>query len=338
MPIPFILGGIALATSAYGAKKGYGAFEDFGDAKNVTVKAEKIYNNAMDELKESRELTQKSLEALGDLKLQLYEESILDFIETYSKIINVPGKEFQYIIENEDHTQEVISFKEIGIELKDMLSGGVASLGAGGLVGFASYGSVSTFARVSSGTLIASLSGMAATDATLAWLGGGTLALGGFGVTGGAAILGGVIAGPVLAVGGIFLSSKAAEAKEIAIGNINQAELASEEMKTATVKTNAIQKRVIELNHISREVNRYLLPQLKLLHTLVHSTKWFKKNSSDWNDYCDEDKEMIIKTATLAKTLFNILEVKLLTPKGELDTQTKKVIDSTKTFLKSQDG
>ena len=34
MPIPFILGGIALAAGAYGVKKGYDAKCDFDDAKD----------------------------------------------------------------------------------------------------------------------------------------------------------------------------------------------------------------------------------------------------------------------------------------------------------------
>ena len=338
MPIPLIIGSVALATSVFGARKGFTAFDDFKDAKDLGKKADLIYSGAVSELKVARENTQSSLESLGNLKFKLYEESILSFIEVYSKIINVPGKEFECLVEVEGNHQEVISFQEIGMELKDMLNGGVASLGAGGLVGFASYGSVGTFATASTGTIIASLSGMAATDATLAWLGGGTIAAGGLGATVGTAVLGGMIAAPVLAVGGIFLSSKAQEARELAEGNVSQAELASEEIKIAVLKTYAIESRVHELMTISEQVNRYFLPQLAELEALVNTKKWFGKTNFDWNKYADEDKELIIKTATLAKTLFNILEVKLLTTKGELSMKTEEVIDTTKKFLETQNG
>ena len=57
--------------------------------------------------------------------------------------------------------------------------------------------------------MIGALSGAAATNATLAWLGGGSLAAGGFGMAGGMAVLGGIVAGPALALGGVFLDSKA---------------------------------------------------------------------------------------------------------------------------------
>lgn len=71
----------------------------------------------------------------------------------------------------------------------------------------------------STGTAIASLSGVAATNATLAALGGGALAAGGGGMALGTAVLGGATLGVGLLVGGIIfnitgskLSDKADEA------------------------------------------------------------------------------------------------------------------------------
>ena len=59
-------------------------------------------------------------------------------------------------------------------------------------------GIVATVGTASTGTAISSLSGVAATNATLAWLGGGTLAAGGLGMAGGAIVLGAIgIAGAV---------------------------------------------------------------------------------------------------------------------------------------------
>ena len=55
-----------------------------------------------------------------------------------------------------------------------IVSGGATALGSGALVGVASYGGATMFASASTGTAISSLSGVAATNATLAWFGGGT--------------------------------------------------------------------------------------------------------------------------------------------------------------------
>ena len=74
------------------------------------------------------------------------------------------------------------------------------------------YGSVGMLASASTGTAIASLSGVAATNATLAWLGGGALSAGGLGMAGGTAVLGGLVASPAIAITGFVMASKAEEA------------------------------------------------------------------------------------------------------------------------------
>ncbi|CAG0924267.1 unnamed protein product, partial [Notodromas monacha] len=97
-------------------------------------------------------------------------------------------------------------------ELKEMESmvlnslkleaGLLAGTTGGALAGFGAYSSVGLLASASTGTAISGLSGVAATNATLAWLGGGSLASGGFGMAGGMIALGGIVAGPALAIGG----------------------------------------------------------------------------------------------------------------------------------------
>lgn len=329
MPIPFIIGGIALAAGAYGAKKGYDAKEDYDSAKRINREAEKIYDNAKNKLEEAREETQNTLESLGLLKLKLYEESILPFTEIYNKIVNIPEKKLNYKEGKESSEIKNLNFKNIELELKEIVGGGVASLGSGGLVGLASYGSVGMLGTTAGGTAIGGLSGAAATNATLAWLGGGSLASGGFGMAGGMAVLGGIVAGPVLAVGGMMLASKAEEARENAYSNLKQAEIAKEEMKIACVKTNAIKRRVEELNAITIQINKYFIPFLGALNYLII-------NETNWNNYSNKDRELVIKTRYIAKTLLNLLEVNLLTKEGKLTENSKKIIKSSKNFLEEE--
>ena len=63
-----------------------------------------------------------------------------------------------------------------------------------------------TLATASTGAAISGLSGAAATNATLAWLGGGALSAGGFGIAGGTLALGGIVLGPALAIGGFMMA------------------------------------------------------------------------------------------------------------------------------------
>ena len=77
-------------------------------------------------------------------------------------------------------------------------AGGTA---VGALAGVTAMGVVSTFATASTGTAISALSGAAATNATLAWFGGGAIAAGGGGMALGAAVLTGGTAAVVMAAG-----------------------------------------------------------------------------------------------------------------------------------------
>lgn len=65
------------------------------------------------------------------------------------------------------------------------------------------------FATAGTGATISTLSGAAATNATLAWLGGGTLASGGMGIAGGMMALGALTTGPALLIAGWYMGSKA---------------------------------------------------------------------------------------------------------------------------------
>ncbi|MEZ8302930.1 hypothetical protein AB6C61_03685 [Vibrio splendidus] len=88
--------------------------------------------------------------------------------------------------------------------------GGTAAVGAWGLVSI--IGSAST------GTAIATLSGAAATNATLAWFGGGALAASGAGMSGGMMVLGGIVAAPM-----IFFATKKAYQKAEQLEQATQA-------------------------------------------------------------------------------------------------------------------
>ncbi|GAB3039447.1 helix-turn-helix domain-containing protein [Mycobacterium bourgelatii] len=83
--------------------------------------------------------------------------------------------------------------------------GAVAGAALGGAAAYGTFMAAVSFGTASTGTAIGGLTGVAASNAALALLGGGTLAAGGAGVAGGAALLAGIVAAPalLLAVGGL---------------------------------------------------------------------------------------------------------------------------------------
>jgi hypothetical protein len=85
---------------------------------------------------------------------------------------------------------------------------------AGGSLAVGSWAVVGAIGSASTGAAISGLSGAAATNATLAWFGGGTLAAGGAGISGGMAVLGGIVAVPLVAIASYSTHKKANEINE----------------------------------------------------------------------------------------------------------------------------
>ena len=87
----------------------------------------------------------------------------------------------------------------------------IGGAGAGTAAAVGSWSLVALVGSASTGTAISTLSGVAATNATLAWFGGGALAAGGTGMAGGTLVLGGVALVPVIAVATWHSRSKTKE-------------------------------------------------------------------------------------------------------------------------------
>ena len=222
--------------------------------------------------------------------------------------------------------QDLLSIQESAFKMKEVINGGLAALGSGGLAGLATYGGVGMLASASTGTAIAGLSGAAATNATLAWLGGGALSAGGFGIAGGTAVLGGIVAGPVLAIGGMMLASKAEAAKHDAYTNRDNAKIAAEQMKSATLVTEAIKKRFSQVDHLLVKLNFTFAPFLSALKVLVNK-------NADYSTYSDEIRKGVMMTFSLAKTIKNLLETPLLNKQGTITESSEKAITETKARL-----
>lgn len=330
MPIPFIIAGVALAAGAYGVKKGFDAKSDFNDANETNEQAQRIYDTAARKLETTRERTQNSLSTLGKLKFSLYQNKLIPFVAAFKKIHNI---DFQHdAIENElqlavDHA-DMADIENATLKMTDIVSGGVMSLGTGGLAGLAAYGSVGLLASTAGGTAIGGLSGVAATNATLAWLGGGALSAGGLGMAGGAYVLGSIVAGPVLAVGGMMLASKAEEAKHNAYSNLSIARVAAEQMETANVAAQGVHTRITEIHHILAKLEDTFEPLLDGLQSLVtHAPKnWSGK--LDYMKLSKEDQVGIMVSMMMAKTIKNVLETPILDEQGLITEASGAVIDT----------
>lgn len=210
MPLPLILGAAALIAGGVGVKKGLDAKENFDTAERIARRAKHNHQEALESADAEREKTNNALHSLGQLKVKIFSDQIKFLVDEIKKRKNAKSAlhGFNQNIDELDLPQ----MERMVLNSLDIEKGLISGTASGALIGLGAYGSVGVLASASTGTAIASLSGAAATNATLAWLGGGSLAAGGFGMAGGMAVLGGLVAGPAIAITGFVMASKAEEA------------------------------------------------------------------------------------------------------------------------------
>lgn len=146
-------------------------------------------------------------------------ERLINSIANHPKSFDA---DFAEITLQRDSFMDTCAFGQKELQAAREAAGGAgAGLAAGASVAFmaptAAMWVATTFGTASTGTAISTLSGAAATNAALAWLGGGTVALGGGGMQAGSALLamagpvGWTIAGATLLTSILLFSSKKAK-------------------------------------------------------------------------------------------------------------------------------
>jgi hypothetical protein len=140
-----------------------------------------------------------------------------------------------------------------------------------------------TFGVASTGTAISALSGAAATNAALAWLGGGALAAGGSGIAGGSAFL--ALAGPVgWAIGGTVLVGSALFARS---KNRKIAEEANAKRKTIEIHNAKLKAAEHEITRLIDTTKQHINGVNTLLYRLNQIAP------QDYRHFSSEHKEWL---------------------------------------------
>ncbi len=327
MVLPFLLGAAAIYAGATGIKKGIDAVSDNSKAEELQKKAQKNFERKKGYLTDAKSTTTESLENLGKLKLNVWDRQLGRFVQLYEQLKNVEltGQANVGELNVAKFTREELGqMKDLSLKAQEVIMGGAGALGSGALVGVASYGGAMMFASASTGTAISSLAGAAATNATLAWFGGGSLAAGGLGMAGGMAVLGGIVAGPVLAVGGMMMASKAR--KKLANAQKYQAEAkkAVEEMNNAISVLEAINDVACEFDKVIRRLSNTMTPVIDSLESII------LVSGTDYSLYNPSQKRQVHLTVQFAQVLKLLLETPLLTEDGAVDNKCFQALEQEK--------
>lgn len=220
-------------------------------------------------------------------------EGLINSIANHPKSFDA---EFDEIRLNRDSFLGSCEFGERELQAAREAAGGAgAGLAAGASVAFmaptAAMWVATTFGTASTGTAISALSGAAATNAALAWLGGGTLATGGGGIAAGNALLamagpiGWTIAGATLLTSILLFASKKKKLNKQKNEEIESVKKNTERIKEADAQISQILKETTSvregvnsvysqcLNLFGRDYTAFSEEQKKGLGALVNDTK-----------------------------------------------------------------
>lgn len=327
MPLPFIIGGLAAAAGVVGIGTGIRGGVKMKDANDTMKSAQEKQKNAVARFEDYNEKATLAMDKLGEREL-----SILVSFEHFSDLIErIQGRpEFKKYSKNgidlPEYKAEELKKVSAGA---GVLLGGISGAVAGTAGGFAAAGAttsaVMALGVASTGTAISSLSGVAATNATLAALGGGALSAGGGGMALGSAVLGGATLGVGLLVGGIIFNvtgSKLADKAD---------EAYSQDCKTEE-QTDKINWYLRQLREAAGKYRRMLVKvenqYQKRLETLDHMITFSGK--TDWTDFSEAERKMTENLVLLVGLLFKMCQVKLVLQtegKNELNSINKEEMD-----------
>lgn len=319
--------GTCSALGLFGAGKGVKAAIDNSEANKINNSAQDILDNAKYRAEDSRGKLKRWLTKLGEKRIFVRDKLVSGFIEAFSKLRNFNVKELPLANETVVQKFDVAEIKETELQFKNMLAGAAGGLAAGGAMAFGAFGAVGTFAAASTGTAIASLSGAAATNATLAWLGGGAIAAGGGGMAAGAVVLGGIVAGPALAVFGSVVGAQASAKLDHARSNLAEAKKIAEELATAIVAMDGIRKQTKLFVKLTNEICELFIPQLIRLEGIIG------QYGTNYKDYPESCQNEVVETVSTYQVLRALADARIMKENGELDAETEKVSGFAQKFL-----
>jgi hypothetical protein len=308
--IPIILGAAALITAGVGVRAGADGVSKMNKAKKIGEAAQKRYQQKQKSVESTFQVTQKWAEEYGQLQIQVKIQTIgrlVAFIERIGQQASQSDMEFLEGLEGFS-PQQIHEYRTSALEAQNFIQGGFKALGSAAAAGHGTVTLVGLFGTASTGTAIGGLSGAAAWNATLAWLGGGSLATGGGGMALGSIVLGGIAIAPALMIGGFVLGGQGEKA-------LTKAYLYKAEANTEIAKLDAfedlleqVQRQIRELKELVKTLNNKALDGLVELES-----KPFVR---------ERDATKFQQIALLIKALAEILKTPVLDAEGNLNQAT----------------
>ncbi|GAA8200165.1 sortase [Helicobacter pylori] len=288
MPLPFILGGLALAAVGYGLKKSLDA-SDTADEINIVIKKA---NDLKEEAIKKAELVESdcknALIRLGEKKFHVQSYSMSSFVKEFNQL---KGREFVVKVADMQVSNAQNLFSQLNTNgMTD------ESIIEKMLIGYGSLG-VSSF---TAGAI----------------MGGGLAASG----LAGMAVFGGLIAGPALAILGAVRADDMEEKLENAKAYYSQVEAA---VKKADVMIDDLRSVEKMADLFTRQITKFDVLFFSLAQDAIAT---MKKRNYDYDSYNREDEDQLSVTVSTLMTLNAFLEVSIMDKYQKLTEKAKNAL------------
>ncbi|WRC96137.1 glycine zipper family protein [Helicobacter pylori] len=324
MPLPFILAGVALAAAGYGVKKGIDALDADCEADEFIKKAESLKEESTKKVESAESDCRRAFMRFGDKKLHVLSHTVSNFLDHFHRL-----NRSRIIIEGinmQDIQGQVSDARKITNQYREVdffdVSGAVAGSAIGGvLAAYGAYAGVGMLASTAGGVAIAELSGVAATNATLAWLGGGALSVGGFGMVGGMAVLGGLVAGPALAILGALSADEMEKKRDDAKAYLSQVEAAVKKADAMIDNLQAVRKMA---DLFTRQITKIDALFFSLSQDAIAT---MKKHNYDISRYNQKERDQLSVTVSTLMTLSAFLKVSIMDKHQKLNEKAQNALN-----------
>lgn len=315
MALPFIILGVAAAATAFGGKKAYDGYQKKSEAEDVLDRAQRRFETHKENFDAASERSTTQLNLLGRKELDIG-ENFNEFNTLVKDLLARMAKEGHKDLALSVPQHSINKIENLAISATEYLTTVVGAGATGAAAGFAVYSGVMAFAAASTGTSIATLSGAAAYNATMAAIGGGSLAAGGWGMAGGAMVLGGAVVAPLIAIAGWAYDSHAEKALNNAYESSREVSAAVEKMTAAEAQLAKVQQYVdsiyASISRMHETFTQHYFAPLKTMHARIVERQ--KNNITSPIEESDAVMALIENGYKLAAIMTDVITTPLFKP------------------------
>ncbi|WRB70424.1 sortase [Helicobacter pylori] len=293
MPLPFILGGLALVAAGYGFKKGIDVLDADCEADKFIKKAESLKEEVAKKAESAESDCRRTFARFGEKKLHVLSHIVSNFLDHFHRL-----NRSRIIIEG-------INMQDIQRQVSDARNL-LNQLNANGIDGDSAPG------------VIAGCVGLGISSFTTgAMLGGGLTMCG----LAGMAVLGGLVAGPALAILGAMSADEMEEKLEKAKAYHSQVEKAVKKADVMVDQFQAVRKMAdLFIEQITRFEKIFFSLSIDAISTM-------KKHHYDTSRYNQKEKDQLCVAVSTLMTLSAFLKVPIMDEHQKLHEKAKRTLE-----------